>query len=139
MPIAISKTWLITISIITFIACNSLFFTPGKDLPEVGNWFGEFSFDKLLHTILFFGMSFLFLAIPVVFYNKAITAKWLVFITTIFIVWAVATEIIQYFLIEGRSGSGMDALADIVGIILAFILIKNGLATKILKSRNVSN
>lgn len=133
MPIAISKKWLTALAIISFVACNSLFFTPGKELPEVGDWFGEFSIDKLIHTAIFFGMCFLFLAIVTIYNDKQNIKKKQGMIVLLFSIWAIATELIQLFLIEGRTGSVIDVLADTVGVLLALLLVRKGLVEKLFK------
>ncbi len=133
MPVAISKKWLIALAIISFVACNSLFFTPGKELPKVGDWFGEFSVDKLIHTALFCGMCFLFLAIVTIYNDGEDIKKKQGVIALLFLLWAFATELIQLYLIDGRTGSVMDVLADAAGVFLAFLLVRKGLAQKIFK------
>ena len=135
MPVAFPKKGLLAFSILSFVVCNTLFFTPGKELPDVGNWFGEFSFDKLLHTAIFCGMCFLFLAHAVLFYANEAAKKRVVLLTILFLLWAVATELIQSFLIEGRTGSLMDVFADAVGVLLAFVLVKKGLVKKLFTAR----
>ncbi len=135
MPIAISKKWLTILALLSFLACNSLFFTPGKDLPKVGDWFGEFSIDKLIHTALFCGMCFLFLALATIYYPHKNLKKSQGLIVLLFLLWAFATELIQLYLIDGRTGSVMDVLADAAGVVLAWLLLRKGLVQKIFKSR----
>lgn len=135
MPIAISKKWLTTLAILSFLACNTLFFTAGKELPKVGNWFGEFSVDKLIHTALFCGMCFLFLAIVTIYNDGQNIKKKQGIIVLLFLLWAASTEVIQLYLIEGRTGSVLDVLADAAGVLLALLLVRKGLTQKIFKSR----
>jgi VanZ family protein len=138
MPIAFSKNSLLAFAIIIFIACNSLFFTPGKELPKLGDWFGDFSFDKLIHTAIFCGMCFLFMSYAVLFSSSIALNKTLIFITILFLLWAVATELIQSYFIEGRTGSLMDVLADAAGVLLALLLIKMGLVKKLFVGKQSS-
>ncbi len=133
MPIAATKNQLLFVAIIFFLGSNSLFFTPGKELPSMGDWFGKLSIDKIIHSFIFCGISFLFLAIVVLFSEENNIGRGVRFTIAIFSAWAVATELIQHFLIPGRTGSVMDVLADIIGVVMAFVLLKLGLVTKIFK------
>ena len=139
MPIAVSRNLLLGFAVVIFIACNSLFFTPGKELPKVGDWFGDLSFDKVIHTLIFCGMCFLFMAHAVLYGHKFSLEKTLMVITILFLLWAVVTELIQSYFIEGRNGSAMDVLADIAGVLLALFLVKKGLVRRLLKTNITEN
>lgn len=131
MPVTVSKKWLLAFAIFSFVACNILFFTPGKELPEMGDWFGEFSMDKLIHTALFCGMCFLFLSYSILFSKETSSKRniWIIIIS--FLIWAILTELIQLFFIEGRNGSVLDSLADAAGVILALLLMRLGLVRRL--------
>jgi len=139
MPIALSRNSLLALAVISFVACNSLFFTPGKELPKLGDWFGDFSVDKLIHTAIFCGMCFLFMAYAVLFSASTALKRTLIFITILFLLWAVATELIQSYFIEGRTGSLMDVLADMAGVFLAVFLVKMGLVEKLFSRSQKQN
>lgn len=118
-------------AIIVFFLCNISFFTPGYDLPEVGDWFGELSVDKLIHTAFFALMSFLFMyGAARTRSDPAIRNKAFTLIAIIFCGWGIAVELIQRWFIPGRSFSVMDMIADAAGAILALIF-----ATFILKRK----
>ena len=139
MPIAVSRNLLLVFTIVIFIACNSLFFTPGKELPEVGDWFGDLSFDKVIHTLIFCGMCFFFMAYAILYIDESSIKKTLLIITILFLLWAVATELIQSYFIEGRNGSVMDVLADVAGVLLALFLVKKGLVRRLLIKKTRGN
>ncbi len=139
MPVTVSKKWLLAFAIFSFVACNVVFFTPGKDLPEMGDWFGEFSMDKLIHTALFCGTCFLFLSYSILFYKDADSRRLIWIITILFLIWAILTELIQLFLIEGRNGSVLDSLADAAGVLIALILVRLGLVRKLFAIKDKIN
>lgn len=112
-------------AIIVFILCNISFFTPGYDLPQVGDWFGDFSVDKLIHTGFFGLMSLLFMYAAAK--NKTTLQarnKAYLGIALIFCGWGVAVEFIQLWFIPGRSFSVMDMLADALGAVLAYFFAR---------------
>lgn len=99
--------------------------TPGKDLPDLGNWTELIKLDKWLHA-LFFGMSAFFFMLPLL--QKSLPKKELqqrfLKITIAICIWGFCTECIQYFWVEGRTFDPYDAVADAVGAILAYFLAK---------------
>lgn len=99
--------------------------TPGKDLPDLGDWTELIQLDKLLHT-LFFGMSAFFFMLPLLqknLPNKELQQRFLK-ITIAICIWGFCTECIQYFWVAGRTFDPYDAVADAVGAILAYFLAK---------------
>ena len=113
------------VAALVFLGCNVLFFTPGKDLPEVGDWFGEFNMDKLIHSGIFALMSGLFmLAGFVKITNQGSLKKQILVIAILFVVWGICTEFIQKAWIPGRNFSGADMLADGLGVLLAWGLAR---------------
>jgi hypothetical protein len=90
--------------------------TPGEDLPEVGEWFGEISFDKFIHCGIFGLLALLFMW-PVAKADLPLRSKnhWCLRIALSTAVFGFITELLQLFYIPGRSFSLLDCLADIVG------------------------
>jgi VanZ family protein len=98
-----------------------MLFTPGNQLPKVRfiNFYGA---DKLIHFLIFMILQFLLLLETFrPFYELKSKKIWI--ITGITIIYAVLSEVIQLFLINYRTGSIFDLLADLCGITFAFGLI----------------
>jgi VanZ family protein len=98
---------------------------PGYDLPKVGNWFEQISFDKLIHTGLFGMLSVLFMY-PVAKSSlpKKDKINWYIKVALATIIWGFTTEVIQKYLIPGRSYDMVDCLADALGGVGAFIIFR---------------
>lgn len=109
--------------LITSIACFLMFSPAPEDDFEIPG-FLDFLNDKIVHCIMFLGMSFLWKRY---FY----TVKWLPLFLFLF---AVMTEVTQYLLPDSfkRGFEINDILADSAGIILGFLC--SWLFDKILKS-----
>lgn len=98
---------------------------PGYDLPKVGSWFEQISFDKLIHTGLFGMLSVLFMypvAKSALHRNDKI--NWYIKVALATIIWGFTTEVIQKYLIPGRSFDMVDCLADALGGVGAFIIFR---------------
>lgn len=92
---------------------------PGRDLP--GNSFLEkIQFDKFVHACMFGLMVILFVR-PIAQSALAIASKrkYYIQITVITILWGLATEFIQKYLVAGRTFDLWDFVADAVGGIIA--------------------
>lgn len=92
---------------------------PGKDLP--GNSFLEMiNFDKMVHAGIFGLMVILFVR-PIAMSNISATEKrkYYIQITIFTILWGLATEFIQKYLVTGRDFDLWDFVADAVGCSIA--------------------
>jgi VanZ family protein len=98
---------------------------PGYDLPKVGSWFEQISFDKLVHTGLFGMLSVLFMY-PVAksMLSRREKINWYIKVALATVLWGFATELIQKYFIPGRSYDLIDFLADTLGGICAFLLFR---------------
>jgi hypothetical protein len=98
---------------------------PGYDLPQMGDWFDRISTDKLIHTVLFGTLSFLFMY-PLVISSKPKKEKWngCIRIALATILWGFTTELIQKYFIPGRSYDIVDFMFDSIGAIIAFVYFK---------------
>jgi hypothetical protein len=95
--------------------------TPGPDLPEVGDWFGEISFDKVIHCGIFGLLALLFMwPVAKAGIDKKSCLQWFFKVALAVSVFGLMTELIQKYLIEGRSFSLLDCAADILGGFGAF-------------------
>ena len=83
-------------------------------LPKDIHWFE--GADKVVHFGIFGILGFLFEAT----YPKQDFYKYL----AILLLYAIFTEIAQHLMDNGRSGDVMDLLADILGIIIAYIVFR---------------
>ena len=112
-------------AIVWFLFTSVLLFTPGKVLPEPGDWFGKINADKLIHVGIFALLSFL---IMYGFKKSMYPTKWpgSVYWKTVLgvAVWGVVTELIQGFAIPNRSMSVVDALADVLGAFSGLFFFK---------------
>jgi VanZ family protein len=99
--------------------------TPGYDLPTVGSWFTEISFDKLIHTGLFAVLAWLFMY-PVI--KSSLTRKekwnWVIKITLSAGIYGLITELLQRFFIPSRSFDLFDLLFDVFGGLTALLYAK---------------
>jgi VanZ family protein len=98
---------------------------PGYDLPKVGPWFEQISFDKLIHTFLFGTLAVLFMY-PVAISTVTIKEKtnWFIKAAAATVVWGFTTEIIQKYIIPKRSYDTVDLLADALGAVIAYFFFK---------------
>jgi VanZ-like protein len=87
---------------------------PANSLPKDIYWFE--GADKVVHFGIFGVLGFLFEAT----YPKQDFYKYL----AILLLYAIFTEIAQHLMDNGRSGDIMDLLADILGIIIAYIVFR---------------
>jgi VanZ like family len=98
---------------------------PGYDLPKVGPWFEQISFDKLIHTFLFGMLAVLFMY-PVAIAPIPVKEKynWFIKVVLATLLWGLTTELIQKYIIPNRSYDTVDLLADALGGIIAYIFFK---------------
>ena len=107
-------------AIAIFILSCFLFFTPSDDLPDLGDWFGDWSMDKVIHSGLFFVLSLCWFY-PFKDREKRKRKKAYLVLALLIIGYGVASEFIQLYLIRGRSFSMLDIAADTAGVIIAFV------------------
>lgn len=110
--------------IIWFIIVMVLICTPKKHLPE-SKFLAKIFFDKLVH-IGCFALLVWFFYYP--FAKSSLTPSvkyhYLIRLTLCAIVWGLTTEFIQRFFVPGRSFDLLDWLADSVGAVGAFAVVK---------------
>jgi hypothetical protein len=80
-----------------FLVVMVLLFTPGNDLPEVGDWFARINFDKFIHMGVFGLLTFLFM-FPI--------------------------GLVQKYFIPGRSFDLLDWAADSIGAAVAWLFCR---------------
>lgn len=106
--------WAIGILILTGI--------PGSYIPTTTNFFDWVQPDKIVHFILFGGLSFLVLYA----YREQFIAgnnRLLISIIAISIgiVYGLLTEVLQYYVFVGRNGNYLDFMADVIGAIIGIL------------------
>lgn len=107
-----------------FVLSLIAFFLPGSALPD-NDWFGKIELDKIIHVGLFAFMIVLW-CVPL-FHTPSLSLRLttlLIRIPFIFFGYSIIVELVQHYFIPGRSFDLIDILADGVGCVIGFILIK---------------
>jgi len=99
--------------------------TPGKDLPDLGDWAELIKLDKWVHALLF-GTSTVLFMLPLLPQQLPIPILRQRFLKITFAIctWGFCTECIQYFWVTGRTFDLYDALADAFGAFVAYFIAK---------------
>ena len=102
--------------------------TPGKDLPDLGDWAELIKLDKWVHALLF-GTSTVLFMLPLLPQQLPIPILRQRFLKITFAIctWGFCTECIQYFWVTGRTFDLYDALADAFGAFVAYFIAKKHL------------
>lgn len=105
--------------IIWFFIVGLLTLMPGKDVPKIG-WLESKNFDKLVHAVLFGGLTLLF-CLPYFRAHFTLQQKLNIFIriSLAAIIWGITTEVIQKYFIPGRDFDLLDWAADTFGVLVA--------------------
>ena len=96
-----------------------LLLVPGKNLTEVGLDIPHL--DKLIHFVMFSGLSFLFLS----YWNKRkkiVNRKIKMTVIISFSIFGVLIEVVQEVFISGRYFDVWDIVANVIGVIVGVIL-----------------
>ena len=118
-------------AILWFVISVILLALPGNDLPQ-SHFFDIPFFDKYIHTIMFFLLTSLF-CYPFIFSGKktaVITSSFLI-VTVCAVIYGVAMEFVQKYLVYGRSFDLTDILFDGVGSVAGLAVV-----SLILKKKN---
>lgn len=102
-------------TVLYILAVAALSLMPSGDLPKVPLFPGA---DKLIHTAMYFNLSFLMLW---TFHAKKI-ARWKLY--SFVIGWGLLMECLQNVMNAGRDFSFYDILANITGVIFGIVLYK---------------
>ena len=114
-PLTILLIWAAIIMIIMAI--------PGNYIPKANSFWSLFSPDKIVHLFLFGPLGYLLANYSG---TKDFPAtKTVIFSLTLGIIYAILTEVLQFFVFVGRNGNVYDAIADTVGLIIGlFIFVR---------------
>lgn len=85
-----------------------LLLLPGASMPQSE----LLHFDKAVHALLFGVGVFLWLRVP--WDSKPV--RWAIVLGAV--AFAPASEFLQHMLVKGRTGDPMDAVADVIGVVL---------------------
>ncbi len=102
-------------SIVIIVLC----FTPGDRFSGVGPDIPYF--DKFVHFIFFFVLSFILQYEA----KNVINLKHCLLILLYAVILGGFIELIQEYLISGRSGEIFDLEADVIGAVMAFVFFKS--------------
>jgi VanZ family protein len=98
---------------------------PGNQIPKITNWTNLFQPDKIVHIVLFFPFSWLWASY---FVTQTSRRKTLFWVALFGMIYAILTELLQFYLFLGRNANMPDAIADIVGVLVGlFIFVKKPL------------
>jgi len=93
---------------------------PGNYIPKADGFWELFSPDKIVHLSMF--APFAWLLVRGFVQNGTNIKKGILFASLIGIVYALLTELMQFYIIPGRNGNIYDAIADILGVIIGLYL-----------------
>ena len=111
-------------AIIWFFLVLIIMTLPGNDIPDI-DWLSGINFDKLVH-IGTFGLLATLFCWP--FYkssfNKEERIQYFIKIALATSLWGLTIEVIQKYLVVGRSFDLLDWLADSIGAFIAYRFCK---------------
>ncbi len=96
-----------------------MFFLPSSNFNTY-DWLDKIHFDKFVHIVLFFNLTFLtFFALHK---NNLLKTTIKYIVITSCVLYAILTELIQEYLIISRSGDYIDLIIDVIGILSCLFL-----------------
>ena len=105
-----------------FLLGLTLICLPGEDVPKV-NFLNSINFDKIVHSVLFGGIVFLFcMPFKKAGYNRQNKLQLFIKITLATCMWGLTTEFIQRYFITGRQFDLLDWAADSFGAVVAYFI-----------------
>lgn len=108
-----------------FFVVMILLFTPGNDLPEVGDWFSRIDFDKFIHMGVF-GLMVLLFMVPIgkSDLTRKEKANYFLKIALCACLWGITSELVQKYFIPGRSFDLLDWAADSIGAGIIYLFCR---------------
>jgi len=105
---------------------------PGGYIPKPVGILSLLSPDKIVHLFLFAPLSIFFLSYLNSFnYKNIFTNHAVIWALFYGIVYAISTELLQFYVFIGRNGNLYDAMADILGTVLGIIIFNKWIKEKI--------
>jgi len=104
---------------------------PGRYIPKPVGFLTLLSPDKIIHLALFAPWSFLLLKyFSSVGYQNIFTKNKKLWVVIYGIIYAILTELLQFYVFIGRNGNLYDALADIIGVGLGVFIFNRWINRK---------
>ena len=105
--------------------------TPGGYIPKPIGILSLLSPDKIVHLLLFAPLSvFLLSYLHSLNYNNTFTNNAVIWVLFYGIVYAILTELLQFYVFIGRNGNLYDTIADILGTVLGIIIFNKWIKKK---------
>jgi VanZ family protein len=122
--------------IIWFVISAFLLALPGSDLPHA-DFFNIPYFDKYVHFAMFFLVTTLF-CYPFIqsLYTESVVRAWFIKVTVYSVVYGIAMEFVQKYLVYGRSFDVIDIVFDTLGSVAGLLLMMKYHNKKIGPNRN---
>jgi VanZ family protein len=119
-----------------FIISVVLLVIPGNDLPH-SKFFDIPYFDKYIHFTMFFLLTTLF-CYPLLGFNAvdSIVRSWFLRIAMYVILYGIAMEFVQKYLVKGRSFDVVDIVFDAIGSLVGLMVMNEYFTKKIGPNRN---
>lgn len=97
-----------------------VFLLPISELPKV-----EFLNDKLIHTVLYIVLSFVWLLFLFIYNNWNIVFKNVLFILLLCLIYGIIIELLQQLLITSRQADIYDVISNLLGSIIGITVFWN--------------
>ncbi|MDP4283917.1 MAG: VanZ family protein [Bacteroidota bacterium] len=127
--------WFFIVAVLTLM--------PGSDVPQIGWLSGFKNFDKIVHAVLFGGLTFLF-CWPYFKHPSPLQKKinYLIKIALASCLWGITVEFLQKYFVIGRDFDLLDWAADSAGVLIALWvcskILKHHNSTKRNKNHNIT-
>ncbi|MBW6492341.1 MAG: VanZ family protein [Lentimicrobium sp.] len=127
MPRFVCNLWP---AIIWFLGIFLLTILPGNYIPEISGFWSLFSPDKLVHLALFAGLAYLLMMGLIKQYPETDLRFIYIVVACSGILFAIITELLQWYLPIKRDGNIFDGIANVIGLFagiafFTFMKIKN--------------
>ncbi len=124
MTFVLKRFWpaLLLLLVATVLLC-----LPASSLPQTGGeWFSKYYVDKIIHAIMFAALVYMFCR-PVQLKGLLtnLITKIYFLIAILFIVYGLIMELVQKWLIAGRSFEGLDIVADAIGAFIGYFIARS--------------
>lgn len=115
-----SKKSIVILAFLWTVVILVLVGIPGNQVPKVSDWMDVFQPDKIIHVFIFAPFSWLWSKYFMLITNSK--NKGIIISAVFGILYAISTEIMQFYVFIGRNGNLADAIADIVGVLVGLIV-----------------
>ncbi len=96
---------------------------PGSDFPKITTFWGWLEPDKVVHLFIFGGLAFLILfGFREQYFSSSKRYMFGLIAVIVTAIYGLITEVLQFYVFIGRSGSKFDFFADTIGAIVGWLL-----------------